>query len=192
MINTNRVKQILIETDMLMEGHFLLTSGRHSDKYIQCAKLTQYPKYTEEIMGMLAQQFKDEQIDFVVGPAVGGIILSYEMARQLDVKSVFVEREDGVMALRRGFEIPNGSNVLVVEDVITTGGSVLEVISLMKELNCNIKGVVSLVDRSGGEMDFGTKFLAALTMDVRSYEPSECPLCKEGIALRQMGSRKIS
>ena len=190
MIYRERVIEIFRETKVLMEGHFLLTSGRHSRQYIQCAKITQYPQYTSEIMQMLAGTFNDDKVEYVVGPAVGGIILSYEMARQLGVKSLFTEREDESMALRRGFALPEGANILIVEDVVTTGGSVKEVIELMQELNCNVRGVACLVDRSNGSVEFGTKFAAALTMDVTSYEPNECPLCKEDIPLQKMGSRK--
>lgn len=191
MIDEKRVVEIFKETDMLMEGHFLLTSGRHGDKYVQCAKLTQEPTYTSEVLGMLADGFREDKIEYVVGPAVGGIILAYEMARQLGVKSLFTEREENQMTLRRGFTLPEGARVLIVEDVITTGGSVKEVIALMKDLNCKVQGVASLVDRSNGQVEFGTKFIPALTMDIISYLEDECPLCKEGIPLKQMGSRKI-
>ncbi len=189
MIDNKRVLAIFKETKVLMEGHFLLTSGRHSDRYVQCAKITQYPEYTEEIIKLLSLQFRDKNIDYVVGPAIGGIILSYEMARQLGVKSLFTEREEGKMTFRRGFNLPEGSNVLIVEDVVTTGGSVREIIKLVKDLNCNILGVACLVDRSSGKVDFGAPFKAALTMDVTSYEAHECPLCKENIPLVKMGSR---
>lgn len=190
MIDKNRVMDIFKETEVLMEGHFLLTSGRHSDRYIQCAKITQYPAYTEEIIKHLASHFKDSSIDYVVGPAIGGIILSYEMARQLGSKSIFAEREEGKMIFRRGFNLPKGSNVLVVEDVVTTGGSVKEVIELVEVLGSNVKGVACLVDRSNGTVDFKTTFVSALTMDVISYEPNTCPLCRDGIPLVKMGSRK--
>ncbi|HHW70730.1 MAG TPA: orotate phosphoribosyltransferase [Clostridiales bacterium] len=185
------VINIFKETEVLMDGHFLLTSGRHSDKYIQCAKITQYPDYTEEIVKLLAGQFKNKNIDYVVGPAIGGIILSYEMARQLGVKSLFAEREDGKMTFRRGFNLPKGSNVLIVEDVVTTGGSVREVMDLVRELDSNIQGVACLVDRSNGTIDFETSFVPALAMDVKSYNPHECPLCRADIPLVKMGSRKI-
>lgn len=191
MMDEKRIISILRETQVLMEGHFLLTSGRHSDQYIQCAKITQYPQYTAEIMQLLAESFKGDKIDYVVGPAVGGIILSYEMARQLGVKSLFTERENGKMTLRRGFSLAEGTNVLIVEDVVTTGGSVKEVIELMQDLNCNVKGVACLVDRSNGSVDFKTKFAAAMTMNVTSYLANECPLCKDDVPLTQMGSRKI-
>lgn len=192
MLNKERVIEIFKETEVLLEGHFLLTSGRHSNQYMQCAKILQYPNYTEEIAKGLAEEFKDDQIDIVVGPAMGGIIIAYELARQLNCKNLFAEREDGKMTLRRGFTIPEGARVLVAEDVITTGGSVKEVIDIVKEQGGELAGVAVLVDRSNGNIDFGTKLRAALTVDVVSYEAEECPLCKEGkLPLVKPGSRKI-
>jgi len=159
---------------------------------MQCAKILQYPNYAEEIAKGLAEEFKDDQIDIVVGPAMGGIIIAYELARQLNCKNLFAEREDGKMTLRRGFTIPEGARVLVAEDVITTGGSVKEVIDIVKEQGGELAGVAVLVDRSNGNIDFGTKLRAALTVDVVSYEAEECPLCKEGkLPLVKPGSRKI-
>ncbi len=192
MLNKERVIEIFKETEVLLEGHFLLTSGRHSNQYMQCAKILQYPNYAEEIAKGLAEEFKDDQIDIVVGPAMGGIIIAYELARQLNCKNLFAEREDGKMTLRRGFTIPEGARVLVAEDVITTGGSVKEVIDIVKEQGGELAGVAVLVDRSNGNIDFGTKLRAALTVDVVSYEAEECPLCREGkLPLVKPGSRKI-
>ena len=133
MLSKDRVIEIFKETEVLLEGHFQLTSGRHSNQYMQCAKILQYPNYAEEIAKGLAEEFKDDNIDMVVGPAMGGIIIAYELARQLKCKNLFAEREDGKMTLRRGFTIPKGTRVLVAEDVITTGGSVREVIDIVKE-----------------------------------------------------------
>jgi orotate phosphoribosyltransferase len=193
MLNRDRVIEILKETEVLHEGHFLLTSGRHSNQYMQCAKILQYPNYAEEIAKGLAEEFKEDEIDIVVGPAMGGIIIAYELARQLNIKNLFAERENGKMTLRRGFSIPKGARVLVAEDVITTGGSVFEVIDIVKEQGGEVAGVAVLVDRSNGKIDFGTKLRAALTADVVSYEPEECPICKEGkLPLIKPGSRKIN
>ncbi|MEZ4357660.1 MAG: orotate phosphoribosyltransferase [Eubacteriales bacterium] len=190
MTNEQKIK-ILKEIEVMLEGHFLLTSGRHSDKYMQCAKLFQYPKYAEMFAKDLCENFRNDKIDVVVGPAVGGIILAYEVSRQLDVKNVFAERENGEMCLRRGFEVLPGQNVLIVEDVVTTGGSVKEVISLMKELGANILGVGSVVDRSAGKTDFGYPFFAVLSMEVKSYAPEECPICKKNLPLVKPGSRNL-
>ncbi|MBM7614296.1 orotate phosphoribosyltransferase [Alkaliphilus hydrothermalis] len=179
MLKRERVLEILKDSEVLLEGHFLLTSGRHSNQYMQCARILQYPWYTEEIAKGLAEEFADDNIDIVVGPAMGGIIIAYEMARQLKAKNIFAERENGKMALRRGFAIPKGARVLVAEDVITTGGSVKEVIEIVEEQGGIVAGVAVLVDRSNGTTDFGAKLRAALTTEVISYEADECPLCKE-------------
>ena len=185
------ILELFTKTDVLKTGHFLLTSGLHSDKYLQCAQLLQYPEATEKAIAELANNFKDKGIETVVGPAMGGIIISYEMARQLGAKAIFTEREDGKMALRRGFAIKPGEKILVVEDVVTTGGSVKEVIYLVKELGGEVVAVAALVDRSGGKVDFGVSAYYLLDLDVKSYAPEECPLCKEGLPLVKPGSRKI-
>ena len=151
------ILKILKETGVLLQGHFLLTSGRHSDTYLQCARLFQYPDYAEKIAATLAEYFSDDEIDLVIGPAIGGIILSYEMGRYLGVKTIFAERENGKMTLRRGFQIKKNSRVLVVEDVITTGGSVKEVMELVRSGGGEVMGVGAVVDRSGGSIDFGVK-----------------------------------
>lgn len=192
MIKKERVVEILEKTGALKKGHFLLTSGRHSDRYMQCAQVFQYPEYTEEICRGLAEQFKNDDVEIVIGPATGGIIMAYEMARQLSTPTMFTERENGKMVLRRGFFIPEGARVLVAEDVITTGGSVREVIELVKEAGGVLLGVVVLVDRSDGKIEFGTKLEAALSLEVVSYEETECPICKEGnIPLERPGSRAM-
>lgn len=192
MITRERVIEILENTSALKKGHFLLTSGRHSDQYMQCAQVLQYPEYTGEICKGLAKEFKDDKIDIVVGPATGGIIMAYEIARQLGTLTMFTERENGKMVLRRNFAIPRGAKVLVAEDVITTGGSVKEVIELVKEAEGELVGVAVLVDRSNGKIDFGTKLRAGLSLEVLSYCAEECPICKEGnIHLVKPGSRGI-
>ena len=191
MLTEQEIKKIFIDSEALLEGHFRLTSGRHSDKYVQCARVLMIPKYTEALCKHIAEQFKDDQIDLVIGPAMGGIVISYEMARQLDVPSLFTERVDGKMALRRNFEINPGDKVLVVEDVVTTGGSVVEVMDLVREKGGEVVGVGLLVDRSNGKVDLGVKTVPCLSMDVVSYEEDECPLCKEGKPIVKPGSRKV-
>lgn len=192
MLKRERVIEILEKSGVLLQGHFLLTSGRHSSQYMQCAQILQYPEYTEEIARGLAEDFRNDQIDIVIGPAMGGIIIAYEIARQLRAKNLFAERENGKMTLRRGFIIPEGARVLVAEDVITTGGSVREVIDIVKEQGGEVVGVAVLVDRSNGQINFDTKLSAALTTEVISYEEETCPLCKEGkIPAVKPGSRKI-
>jgi orotate phosphoribosyltransferase len=173
-------EEILKACGALLEGHFLLTSGRHSDKYVQCAKVFQHPAYTEALSEKLAAQFEGERIDVVVGPAMGGMILAYELARKLGARSLFTERVDGAMVLRRGFAIEKGERVIVAEDVITTGGTVRELLDIVRATDGELAGVCVLVDRSMGAIDFGTKLSAAYVADVKSWDPSECPLCKAG------------
>ena len=185
------MERIFKQTGLMLEGHFLLTSGRHSNRYMQCAKLFQYPEYSEMICKDLADRFAGQKIDMVVGPAVGGIIMSYEMARQFKVPNIFAERENGAMTLRRGFSIPEGAKVLVVEDVVTTGGSVREVMDIVAEVKAEVVGVCVVVDRSGGKIDFGVPFEAAYETEIQSYEPSQCPLCEQGLELVKPGSRKL-
>jgi orotate phosphoribosyltransferase len=148
---------------------------------MQCAQVLKYPAYTEQLSRHLAEKFAGDNIELVVGPAMGGIIIAYEVARQMGTENVFCERENGAMALRRGFAVKPGQRVLVVEDVVTTGGSVKEVIEVIQSLGGLVAGVGVLVDRSGGQVDFGVKTEAVLTMDIESWEESGCPLCKEGI-----------
>lgn len=181
MLNKEQATKIFSDSGALLEGHFRLTSGRHSNQYMQCAQVLKYPQYTEQLARHLADKFADDNVEMVVGPAMGGIIVAYEVARQLNVPGIFCERENGKMALRRGFTITPGQRVLVVEDVVTTGGSVVEVIEVVKSLGANVVGVGVLVDRSNGAVDFGIKKEAVLTMDIQSWEVGDCPLCAAGM-----------
>ncbi len=187
-------KQILEafkRTEGILHGHFLLTSGRHSDTYMQCAKLFADPKESEALCAELAERLKCFNADVVLSPAVGGIIMGYEVARKLGVKNYFAERVDGKMTLRRGFALVPGSKVIVVEDVVTTGGSVKEVIALARNAGCEVAAAASIVDRSNGAVDFGVPYKALLTMEVKSYEADECPLCKDGSVPYKPGSRGL-
>jgi orotate phosphoribosyltransferase len=189
--NENQILEIFKKTGALLHGHFLLTSGRHSDKYFQCAKVLQYPEYTEQVCKIIADHFKDYEIDTVISPAMGGIIVGQEVARQLNKKSIFAEREDKKLTLRRGFSIEPGEKILVCEDVVTTGGSVFEVIDILKEQGGEVVGVGFIVDRSNGKVEFGYPQKSTMKMEVISYTPEECPLCKENIPLVKPGSRKV-
>ncbi|WP_066638800.1 orotate phosphoribosyltransferase [Desulfolucanica intricata] len=191
MLNKDDIIKIFSDTKAMLTGHFLLTSGRHSNQYFQCAQVLQYPRHCETLCKELAGRFKDLGIETVVGPAVGGITVSYEMARILGARSLFTERENGSMILRRGFNVRPGEKVLVVEDVITTGGSVKEVIDLIRNAGAEVVGAGVLVDRSNGQVDLGVPTEALLVTSVVSYNPEECPLCKEGIPVVKPGSRKI-
>lgn len=190
MLQKDEAVEIFTKAGALLEGHFRLTSGRHSNQYMQCAQVLQYPEYTEQFCRHLAGKFENEQVEVVIGPAMGGIIVSYEVARQLKVPGIFCERQDGQMMLRRGFEIGSGQRVLVVEDVVTTGGSVEEVIKIVGDAGGIVIGVGVLVDRSNGKVDFGVRKEAVLTMDIKSWEADECPICAEGkIPVVKPGSR---
>lgn len=191
MITKERVLEILKEADVLQEGHFLLTSGRHSDKYLQCAKIFQHTKYSEELCRALAEKFAGKGVELVIGPAIGAIQMSYEVSRHLGVKNIFAERENGKMTLRRNFTIEPGQKVLVVEDVVTTGGSVREVIDIVREHGGEVVGLGVVVDRTGGKIDFGVPLESVISMEVVSYEADECPLCKKGLPLVKPGSRQI-
>lgn len=188
-MTNQEIVEMLKEAEVLLEGHFLLTSGRHSDKYMQCAKIFQYAKYSEPLCKELAEQYKNDNIEVVIGPAIGAIQMAYEVGKQLGVKNIFAERENGEMTLRRGFTIEEGQRVLVVEDVVTTGGSVREVIDLVKANGGVVAGVGSIVDRTGGKIDFGVPYKSAFSMDITSYEADECPICKTGAPIVKPGSR---
>lgn len=193
MISQDRVMEILKEAGVLLEGHFKLTSGRHSNKYLQCAKIFRNTKYSEELCAALAEQYKNDGVQVVIGPAMGAVQMAYEVSRSLKCENFFTERdENGKMTLRRGFQVQPGEKVLVVEDVVTTGGSVREVIELVQAAGGDVVGVGSIVDRTGGKIDFGVPFKAVISVEVESWEPENCPLCKAGApAPVKPGSRKI-
>ncbi len=189
--NEDKILEIFKKTGALLQGHFLLTSGRHSNMYFQCAKVLQYPEYTEQVCKIIADHFKDYSIDTVISPAMGGIIVGQEVARQLNKRSIFAEREDKKLTLRRGFTINQGEKILICEDVVTTGGSVYEVIDIVNEQGGEVVGVGFIVDRSNGKVNFGYPQKSTMKMEVISYLPEECPLCKENIPLVKPGSKKV-
>jgi orotate phosphoribosyltransferase len=186
-----KTSQILERLGVLQTGHFRLTSGRHSDKYMQCAKLFEHPVESSALCGELADRFRVFGITLVAGPALGGIIMAYETARALGVRNIFAERENGAMTLRRGFSVSPGENVLVVEDVVTTGGSVREVAALIRTAGAKVAGVGAVVDRSGGTVDFGAPFFSLLSLNVESWAESDCPLCRENRPIVKPGSRSV-
>lgn len=191
MISNEEMLKIYEEKGALLTGHFLLSSGRHSDRYLQSALVLSYPDIAERLGKELAQFYKDDDIDVVLGPAMGGIVVAYEVARALGKRALFTERENGKMTLRRGFSINKGDKVLICEDVVTTGGSVKEVISYLKEIGAEIVGVAYIVDRSNGKVDFGYKQHSLLSLEVQSYDKDECPLCKKGVPVVKPGSRNL-
>ncbi len=186
------ILEIFKKTEALFEGHFLLTSGRHSDKYFQCTKVLQYPEYIEQLCSIIANHFKNYEIDTIISPAIGGLVVGQEVARQLNKRFIFAERENKTLTLRRGFSLSEGEKVLICEDVVTTGGSVFEVIDIVKNNNAEVAGVGFIVDRSNGKVDFEFPQISTLKMEVVSYLPEECPLCKEGMEITKPGSRKVN
>jgi orotate phosphoribosyltransferase len=180
---------ILKQTGALLEGHFILTSGLHSPEYIEKFRILEQPKYTEMLCKEVAEKFRNDNITVVAGPMTGGIILAYETGRQLGTKAIFTERVRGKMEFRRGFTLSPSDRVLIVEDIITTGGSVREVIEEVKKTGAPIIGLGCLVDRSNSIAKFDYPFKPLLTMDVETYKPEECPLCKSGSVAVKPGSR---
>lgn len=184
-----RARDILAETGVWQRGHFRLTSGRHSDQYMQCARLFEQPDKAGLLCRALAELFADDGVELVVGPAVGAVQMAFEVSRHLGCRNLFAEREQGVMTLRRGFVIPPGTRVLVVEDTVTTGGTVQEVVDLVQARGGIVAGVGAIVDRSGGAADFGVPLRACVRMDIPSWPPEDCRLCREGVPLTKPGSR---
>jgi orotate phosphoribosyltransferase len=194
-MNQQEILKILKDSGALLEGHFILTSGLHSPQYIEKFRVLEQPRYTEMLCKEIAAKYKASGITVVIGPMTGGIILAYETARQLGVKSIFTERIDsppaeraGKMKFRRGFTISPSDRVLIVEDIITTGGSVQEVIDEVKKHNSTIIGLSCLVDRSSGRAKFDIPFSPLRVMDVETYPPDNCPLCKSGSIAVKPGS----
>lgn len=193
------ITELLRETEAMLEGHFLLSSGRHSGKYFQCAKLFQYPdkaqKAVEKIACKISEDIKSGKlkVDAVAGPAMGGIIPAWELARQLRLPAIFTERdESGIMSLRRGFQIKNGENILIAEDVVTTGKSSKECAAALESCGAVITALACIVDRRGNTVEeIPWPFYPATVQDVVSWDAADCDLCKQGIPLVKPGSRKI-
>ena len=181
MMTEAEVKQLLVDTKAVLEGHFLLTSGLHSPLYVEKFNVLQHPEYTEKLCKELAERFKDQNVQTVMGPMTGGILLAHEVGKALGTRAIFTERE-------------KGERVLIVEDIVTTGGSVQEVVNVVKKAGGVIVGVGLLVDRSGGKAEFGVpkdKVQALLHLTVPTYQPDNCPLCKEGIPMTERGSHHL-
>ena len=191
MSTSDHVLDIFRETGALLQGHFILTSGRHSDSYFQCAKVLQHPEHLQLFANEIVDGFRDLSIDLVISPAVGGIVLGTEVGRQLNVQTIFTERENGVMTLRRGFEILAWNNVLVVEDVVTTGGSVQEVMNVVNKAGANIVGVGVLVDRSGGMVKLHDNQFCVTELEAVSFGADEVPEELASIPVLKPGSRSL-
>jgi orotate phosphoribosyltransferase len=172
----------------LLEGHFLLTSGLHSPKYLQCAQVMKDPVVAERLCRQLAEAFAGKRVECVIGPAIGGILVAYELARALGVPAIFTERQDGTMMFRRGFGVDPGQRVLLVEDVVTTGGSLREVEDLVRAAGAEVAGVAALVDRtSGRDAGFTAPLVSLVKVDVPTYAAEECPLCRQGLPITKPG-----
>lgn len=186
----NDILQILYQTGAVLEGHFLLSSGKHSRGYVQCAKLLRFADKAEIVIKEALKNL-EEKPDVVVGPAMGGVIVSYEVGRQLGVEAIFTERVDNIMQLRRGFELKKGAKVLITEDVLTTGKSTLETIEALKVYEAEIIGVLCIVNRTGGDTPFEYPVHSAISLNIETYEQNSCPLCKAGSVPVKPGSRKF-
>lgn len=187
----DQILQIFKETNALLEGHFVLTSGLHSPHYFQCAKVLQYPKYLHLLAGDIAKHYEYSEVEVVVSPAVGGIVVGTEVGRVLGVRTIFAERENGAMKLRRGFGLQKGERVLVVEDVVTTGGSVDEVCRLVTEADAKLVGIGCIVDRSNGKAKFDAKFYSVMEMDVQTYPADAIPASLAAVPISKPGSRGL-
>lgn len=183
------VLDLLIKSEALLEGHFLLSSGKHSNRYVQCAKLLQYPDRAAKVLEIVVNKLKNVEFDIVVGPAMGGIIVAYEIGRQTGKPAIFAERENGEMVLRRGFEIKKGQKVLITEDVVTTGKSSIEVAEVVKGLGGEVVGIASIIDRRVN--DIGYNLYSAVKIEIEAFDSTDCPLCKEGTPYVKPGSRNI-
>lgn len=180
------------DTNALLEGHFILSSGLHSPKYLQCALALQYPSDAARFGRAIGERFAAEpEFDTVASPAIGGLVIGYETARALNLRFIWTERQAGVMTLRRGFSVKEGERILVVEDVITTGGSTRECIDALERHGARVASAASIIDRSNGRADVGVRRIALAALDVPGYAPENCPLCAAGTEAVKPGSREI-
>lgn len=182
------IENILKESKALLKGHFILTSGKHSEYYVEKIKIINNPAFVDTLCEKLTEKLSDFDCDVVVGPAYGGIVLAYEVAKKLGKKFVFTQRKDGAMTIRSGFDIAPGDKALIIEDIVTTGGSVLEVIETLISKSIQISAIACIVDRSGGSANFGYDFVALHTMNIETWEKEDCPLCRDGIELIKPGA----
>ena len=189
-MNSDQILEHFKETDALLEGHFILSSGLHSGNYLQCALALQYPSDVAALGRAIAEHLLDADIDTVASPAIGGLIIGFAVAQALTVRFIWTERQEGVMTLRRGFSIREGERILVVEDVITTGGSTRECIEALEKHGAKVVSAASIIDRSNGKADVGVPRIALVSLDVPTYQPEECPLCEAESVAYKPGSRK--
>lgn len=189
MKSVEEILQLFRDTGALLEGHFQLTSGLHSRHYFQCARVLQYPQYAAALSEVAREKFGSHSVQAVIAPAVGGIIVAHEVARLLGARALYAERQEGHMSLRRGFQIAGGEKVLVCEDVVTTGGSVQEVVDLVHKAGGEVLGIFCIVDRSAGKAKFGVPLVSTLQLAPETFPPEACPLCAAGSKVEKPGSR---
>ena len=189
-MNRSEIINVFKDTGALLDGHFILTSGRHSPSYFQCARVLQHPEYLTHFAEMIAKRFNKEKIDAVISPAIGGVVLGTEVGRILNARTIFAERKDGDMCIRRGFKIEPSENILIVEDVITTGGSVREVMDQVIKHKGTISGVGVMVDRSNGSVALHPNQFSIIAMEAKSYDPDGVPESLSAIPVQKPGSRE--
>ncbi len=189
LMTETEVLTIFRRSGALLEGHFRLSSGLHSPGYLQCALVLQHPREAEALGAALGQLVRAHGAQTVISPALGGVVIGQEVGRALGVRAIFAERADGALTLRRGFSLDPGEKVLVVEDVVTTGGSTRETMEAARAAGAIVVGACAIVDRSGGNQGLDVPFTALLKMDVKTYQPDDCPLCKQGLPVVKPGSR---
>jgi orotate phosphoribosyltransferase len=183
--------KLFLEAGALLKGHFLLSSGRHSDQYLEKFRLVENPLLLEPLCMGLAERFREDKIEYVLGPTTAGIILAYVFARILGVPARYAETENGIRKLRRGQTLDRGAKILIVDDILTTGGAIRECIELAVQHNAEIAGIAVLADRTAGTLDLGYRLESALSMRVDSWDADECPLCKKGEPMTQPGTRNL-
>jgi orotate phosphoribosyltransferase len=191
-MTSDQVLEVFKNTGALLEGHFVLSSGLHSSVYLQCAIALQSPVVASSFGAAIADQYRNAQIETVASPAIGGLVIGYEVARQLGVRFLWTERENGVMTLRRGFTVSPEEKVLVVEDVITTGGSTRDTIQALTSAGAKVAGAASIIDRSGGAAEVGVPRISLATLNVPALSPDKCEACRRGEPAVKPGSRKTS
>ena len=188
-MNEQKVLTLMEELGALHSGHFLLSSGLHSDRYFQCARILQFPELARELGAAIAGLYADTPCDVVVSPALGGILVGHEVARALGRRFVFSERKDGEMMIRRGFQLEKGEKVIIAEDVVTRGTSLLEVVKVVEGAGGVVTGLTSIIDRTGGDVELPLPLKSLARVQVQTWSADECPLCKEGVELVKPGSR---
>lgn len=186
-----KIIEILKKSDALLEGHFLLSSGKHSNRYVQCAKVLRFPDMAEKVLKPAVDKVRELDVDLVVGPAMGGVVVAFEVGRQLEKEAIFTERVDNIMNLRRGFEVKKGDRIIITEDVVTTGKSTMEVKRLLEGMGAEVLGVLCIVDRRGETSELDIPVYSSIKLEIQSFDAECCELCKDGSAPVKPGSRKM-